>query len=176
MLRIIPFVHKVIEEHIKPSSTVVDATCGNGNDTLFLSNLVTEGTIYAFDIQAKAIENTTNLVKSDNVNVIHDTHEDIKNYIKQVDLVLFNLGFLPNHDKSITTNYKSTLKAIENSLEILNKNGLLIIVLYPGHTEGKIESEKVLEFTSQLNNAYDVSKYEITNKINAPFVILVNKK
>ena len=44
---------------IKPGDTVVDATCGNGNDTLKLCNAVgTKGCVYAFDIQKDALCNT----------------------------------------------------------------------------------------------------------------------
>ena len=34
--RILPFSKTLIKEHIKQDSIVIDATCGNGNDTLFL--------------------------------------------------------------------------------------------------------------------------------------------
>ena len=48
-----------ILEHIKEGDTVVDFTMGNGNDTLFLSKAVGEnGRVYAFDIQAQAVEST----------------------------------------------------------------------------------------------------------------------
>jgi len=45
---------------VKEGDTVVDATCGNGNDTAFLASLVGEnGRVFGFDIQDKAIANTT---------------------------------------------------------------------------------------------------------------------
>ncbi len=43
-------------------------------------------------------------------------------------------------DKSITTNHESTLKAIINSLDMLNNDGLILIVFYP-HPEGKLEAK-----------------------------------
>lgn len=47
---------------------VVDATCGNGNDTLAMLKLVTDesdscgGCVYAMDIQEDAIESTSSLL------------------------------------------------------------------------------------------------------------------
>ena len=37
--RILPFSKTLIKEHIKQDSIVIDATCGNGNDTLFLAQV-----------------------------------------------------------------------------------------------------------------------------------------
>lgn len=33
--RILPFAKSLIQSHISPESVVIDATCGNGYDTLF---------------------------------------------------------------------------------------------------------------------------------------------
>jgi len=64
----------------------VDATCGNGNDTAFLASLVGEnGRVFGFDIQDKAIANTTkkltdlNLI--DRVTLIKDGHQNMDKYI-----------------------------------------------------------------------------------------------
>ena len=36
--RILPFAKTLIKQHIQEDSIVIDATCGNGHDTLFLAN------------------------------------------------------------------------------------------------------------------------------------------
>ena len=38
--RILPFSKSLIQSHITDSSIVIDATCGNGNDTLYLAQHV----------------------------------------------------------------------------------------------------------------------------------------
>ena len=49
----------VLSRAVAPGDTVVDATMGNGHDTLFLCELVgEEGRVYAFDVQAQAVKNT----------------------------------------------------------------------------------------------------------------------
>ena len=58
-LSVLSMAHKLVKEHVSPSDTVVDATCGNGVDTRFLAELVgPRGSVYAFDIQELALENT----------------------------------------------------------------------------------------------------------------------
>ncbi len=139
MFRITTFVQKIICEHLKNNSIAIDATCGNGNDTLFLTSLIDRGKIYAFDIQEIAIERTKNKIKADNVTLILDSHENIKKYVRATDLIIYNLGYLPNHDKKITTNYQSTLKSIAAGLDILKIGGLILVVVYTGHQEGKLK-------------------------------------
>ncbi|WP_078160991.1 methyltransferase domain-containing protein, partial [Staphylococcus aureus] len=80
--RILPFSKTLIKQHITPESIVVDATCGNGNDTLFLAEQVPEGHVYGFDIQDLALENTRDKVKDFNhVSLIKDGHENIEHHI-----------------------------------------------------------------------------------------------
>ena len=46
------------QANIKSDSVLADFTMGNGHDTLYLCGLVPQGTVYAFDIQKEAVENT----------------------------------------------------------------------------------------------------------------------
>ena len=51
--------HEIVERLVKEGDIVVDATAGNGNDTVFLAKLAGEnGKVYAFDIQEKALSKT----------------------------------------------------------------------------------------------------------------------
>src|SRR5690625_1410651 len=97
---IIPFAHELLSRTVNDGDITVDATCGNGNDTLFLSTLVGEnGHVYAFDIQHQAINTTNNLLnehKRKNVTLIHDSHANARQYIEQentLQAVIFNLGY-----------------------------------------------------------------------------------
>lgn len=179
MKRIIEFGHNLLKRNVRDSDITVDMTAGNGNDTLFLSQLSKQ--VYAFDIQNQAINNTKALLdehKRDNVVLIKDSHENITKYIAtRVGGVIFNLGFLPGSDKTITTTTNSTIKAIDASLTILRKDGICVIVCYPGHSEGKHESVAVLEYVSNLpQQQFKVLQYQFINQINnPPFVIAVQK-
>ena len=95
--------------HLKEGDVAVDFTMGNGYDTEFLSKTVGEsGHVYAFDIQAQAVESTAKHLKEvgcpENYTLIHDSHHNVKNYVKEpIKAGMFNLGWLPGGDKSITT-------------------------------------------------------------------------
>lgn len=182
---IIPFAHDLLERAISENDVVVDATCGNGNDTLFLSKLVgSKGHVYAFDIQAQAIKTTKAVLaeeKRDNVTLIHHSHALLDQYIDQKQMItaaVFNLGYLPRSDKTIITKPDSTITAIEKLLPLLKKNGVIVLVVYAGHPGGEEEKNAVIDFVSQLDQKeYFVLKYQFMNLMNnPPFVIAVEKK
>lgn len=182
---IIPFAHELLLKTIKEGDTVIDATCGNGNDTLFLSELVgSTGHVYAFDVQKQAIDTTQTLLdehKRNNVTLIHDSHALIERYVDESTTLaagVFNLGYLPRSDKTIITKPDSTITAIEKLLPLLRKNGLLVLVVYAGHPGGKEEKDAVLQFVSELDQQqYFVLKYGFVNLVNEPpFVIAIEKK
>lgn len=182
---ILPFAHDLLTKAITHNDTVIDATCGNGNDTLFLSNLVgEEGHVYAFDIQKQAIETTENLLidnKRKNVTLIHDSHALIEQYIDNdtsLAAAVFNLGYLPRSDKAIITKPDSTITAIEKILPLLKKGGVIVLVVYAGHPGGMDEKEAVMEFVSELKQEnYFVLQYGFINLRNEPpFVLAIEKQ
>ena len=171
-----------ITPHIRKGGTVVDFTMGNGHDTLWLANQVgKDGRVYAFDIQPQALENTKKLLDEngvDNATLILDSHANVKEYVKESICVgMFNLGFLPGGDKSITTRHESSLAAIEAGIELLCDDGALLIAVYPGHEEGTIEGNMIRELLA----GYDrrkicCSEFHIVNSPSSPFFYLVEKK
>ena len=169
-------VRLICEKIVKSSDYVVDATCGNGNDTLFLSKLAKK--VFAFDIQALAIDKTKKLLDINNiknVQLINDSHDKIDKYLKEYDkkltLILFNLGYLPGENKSITTNHKVVINAIKKGLNMLNNKGIILVVCYP-HEEGKKESKTLLKYLDDNKITYKI--YKNTDNINAPFLIKIN--
>lgn len=178
MLKTTELTHLLIRHIIKEGNRVVDATAGNGHDTLFLSELVgINGKVFSYDIQAQAIDNTKELTKDKtNIEYLLKSHEFIDQ--TNLDLVLFNLGFLPNGDKSITTLKDTTIKSISNLINSydLNPNMHIFIVVYPGHPEGKLESDELLNFTKNLDKHLLVTTYIPHNQNNAPYLITINKK
>lgn len=174
MDKVLDFAHKILKDHINKESICIDATMGNGNDTYFLASLAKK--VYAFDIQEVAITKTKEkCLGLNNIVYILDSHENIKKYVSEsVDGAIFNLGYLPGGDKTITTNFSSTINAIKATLDVLNKKGTIVIVVYPGCDSGLLESNNLLDFLPKLNQKeYEVLKYEFINQINMPPYLLI---
>ncbi len=183
-LSILNKVKQLMNSHIKDNDLVVDATVGNGNDTLFLANLAAKGFVFGFDIQKSAITATTNLLETNNVKnykLFLNDHQEIdnilKDYIGKISLVNFNLGYLPGGEKTITTNVKTTIKALENSLKLLNNKGIILITVYPGHKQGLEEHEALKKYLNNLID-YKIDYYYNTDNESAPYLIKMeaNKK
>ena len=71
-------------------------------------------------------------------------------YFGQVDAIMFNLGYLPGGDKSLTTMEDTTLRAIEDGLSLLAPGGIMTIVVYAGHPSGVGEASEVKNYATQL--------------------------
>ncbi len=158
----------------------IDATLGNGNDTLKLLKAVGKtGFVYGFDIQELAIKNTKNLIgeKFQNYRLFSESHENI-NKIKSADLIIYNLGYMPGSSKEITTLASSTEVSLKKATEILNEGGVIIVVSYLGHENSLKERETVDSFIRNLNQKeFKVEKREFINQVNnPPIVYLIEKK
>lgn len=168
----------IMERTISPGDTVIDCTVGNGNDTISLAELVgSNGKVYGFDIQNRAIESTRNKLKDknllDRVILINDGHENLLHYVKEkVNFIVFNLGYLPQGDKNIVTRPNTTIKAIEESLKILTPGGIILTTCYISHDGGLEEMKKVEEYLSNLNQKeYSTLKFRFINQINNPPIL-----
>lgn len=174
----------IINQRVANGNIAIDATAGNGHDTALLAQLVGEsGKVFAFDVQEIAISNTKIMLEGleliNRVTLIKDGHENIDTYVKsEVDLIIFNLGYLPKGDHNITTKSKTTTIALKKSLELLNKNGILLVVIYSGHDGGKEELIAVENLLNSLDQKkYDTIKIDFINqKNNPPILIGVEKK
>lgn len=182
MEAIIPFSHQLLKETVHPGEVVIDATCGNGHDTLMLGKLVGKtGKVYGFDIQKQAIEQTKALLLKNNIQhaeLIHKGHEHLSDYIDQtVAGAIFNLGYLPRGDHSIITTPDTTIQAIHSILPLLKKRGRVVIVIYYGHAGGMEEKESLLSYSKKLDQKhYQVLQYQFINqKNNPPFVLAIEK-
>jgi len=179
----VPLSHLLIRRFVRRGDHVVDATCGNGHDTLLLADLVgSSGRIWAFDIQKNAIESTSGrLAEADHnstVVLVHAGHETITEHCSgPVKAVVFNLGYLPGGDRSVVTRPESTLAGLEQSLEIIEPGGVVIITLYPGHAGGRQESIILETRLAQLPPAgFHVWRMGQMNVPDtAPYLILIQK-
>lgn len=169
--------------YIKPGDFVIDVTCGNGNDTLFMADLVgPKGRVFAFDVQDIAIKKTKNvLIKAgmlDRVKLVKDDHSEMEKYVNcKIKAVVFNLGYLPGGDKSIVTVPETTIKAIKSSLSLLSVGGIITSVIYSGHKTGLREShilEKYIETLDQRK--YTAMKICPVNQVNNPPYLITIKK
>ncbi|MBE6622558.1 MAG: methyltransferase domain-containing protein [Ruminococcaceae bacterium] len=183
MIDLLTVEKQFIASHVREGGTVVDFTMGNGHDTLWLAQQVGEtGKVYAFDIQPKALENSEKLLRESgcpqNYTLILDSHANVEQYVKEpICAGMFNLGYLPGSDKSVTTLRESTMKAVEGALRLLEDDGGLLIAVYPGHEEGSLEGKMLDEFFATLDRKkICVSKLMIVNSPTSPFFFLVEKR
>ena len=176
--------HKLLSDVLSEGDVAVDATVGNGHDTLFLSQKVkANGHVFGFDIQELAIHNTTQrLVENNatNVTLFHTGHENIGEYLAddvKIKGAIFNLGYLPTSDKKIITTFDTTKIALEWICHHLKDEGRCVVVLYYGHPGGNEEKEEVLAFASKLpQEQYQVMTYQFINQRNCPPICLCIEK
>lgn len=175
------WVQQVIEE----GDLAVDATVGNGHDTAFLARVVgPTGAIAGFDVQQQAIANTRERALEEGweapLSLYCESHAHIAERLRtdfpgrKAKAVMFNLGFLPGGDKSITTASEPTMEALDASIHVLDAAGLLTVVLYPGHPEGARETEAVTAWASGLRPPLAVACTRLLNRsADAPRLIVV---
>lgn len=154
--------HDLIESRVQPGAWVVDATAGNGYDTLLLARLVgTGGRVFAFDVQAAAIEATrARLVEAGLLEIctlICDGHQHMARLLPaeakgKIAAAMFNLGWLPGQDKTCITRTDSTLAALHTTLEWLQPGGIVTIVVYPNHDGGNDEAKAVADWACALSS------------------------
>lgn len=152
-INLVELAQQKAQQHIRQGATVIDATAGNGHDTLMLAKAVGEqGKVFAFDIQHAALTETakrlTNSGLIERVKLIEASHADMVKLIPEeqhsnISLVMFNLGYLPGSDKNIITDGNSTLTALDAASTLLSDDGAMSVIAYPGHSGGDSECDLV---------------------------------
>lgn len=185
--RVLPFSKTLLKMAIEHGDLAIDATIGNGHDTVFLAELVGEnGHVYGFDIQADAIKATASRLSanglSGRVTLFKESHENADACLPEsaagnTAAAIFNLGYLPGGDKEIFTKPQSTIQAIEQLFDLMKTGGIIILVIYHGHPAGKQERDAVLEYVQHLDQKQaHVLQYQFLNQKNsAPFLIAIEK-
>ena len=183
MLDLLALQKYFILEHLKEGDIAVDFTMGNGHDTEFLSKTVGEsGHVYAFDIQEQALSSTADNLKNagcpNNYSLILDSHHNVKNYVDvPIKAGMFNLGYLPGGNKKITTMRETTMPAIEAAISLLDRDGILLIAVYPGHAEGDAEGKMIAEYLSTLVRfQYCATRINILNSPTSPYFYVIEAK
>ena len=180
-MRLTEKVHQILTNHLEEGDQAIDATAGNGYDTLFLAEQVgPSGKVIAIDIQDSAIRSTREKLESagliDRVKLVTDDHATalrnlIASNVGKVAAITFNLGYLPGSDKSIQTETESTEEALAASIQLLNPGGFLCVTAYRGHSGGIAEAETVEAFMRKSQTeGHAVDCYEPESSSSPPIL------
>ncbi|MFP4069940.1 MAG: tRNA (mnm(5)s(2)U34)-methyltransferase [Verrucomicrobiota bacterium] len=152
MRRLTEFAHQQLADHLRRGDAAIDATAGNGHDTLELARLVgTEGRVVAVDLQDAALGATRRQLNGrgwlDRCELHLGDHATVLAKLEgSFQAAVFNLGYLPGSDKSVRTAPTTTLAALDHCRRLLAPGGLLLVTAYRGHPGGPEEAEAVADW------------------------------
>ena len=169
-MRATDLAHLLMRQAVKPGDFAVDATVGNGHDTLLLAELVgPSGRVFGFDVQEAALAETAKRTGHlPQVSLIHAGHEALAEHLPETGAagepaglagVMFNLGYLPGAPRDIITRAETTIAGLDRALARLKVHGLVTLVLYPGHEGGAEEADAVRAHAGQLGEDFAVSRH-----------------
>ena len=182
-MQMVERVHRLLTAHMKPGDRAVDATVGNGWDTLKLCELVGgKGKVYGFDIQKEAVLRTKERLAqagfAGRAEIFCCSHSEVEHYIHEnIQAFTMNLGYLPGGDKQIVTRSESTLRALEALTKLLGPGGLGLVLVYYGHPGGLEEKAAVETFmASRTSDWGQILRTEIVNRKNCPPILYIMEK
>tara|TARA_B100001564_G_scaffold201176_1_gene169180 strand:- start:257 stop:823 length:567 start_codon:yes stop_codon:yes gene_type:complete len=185
-MRLTEKVHHILKNHLQEGDRIIDATAGNGYDTLFLAKQVgRSGKVIAIDIQDCAIRSTREKLESagliDRVRLVADDHSValeklITNNVGMVAAITFNLGYLPGSDKSIQTRAENTEEALAASIQLLSPGGYLCVTAYRGHSRGAVEAETVETFMRKSQSEGHAVDRHQPESSNSPPILWVLRR
>ena len=179
--------HSYWEKIVQPGDHVIDATCGNGHDTLKLCHLALSqagGSVYGFDNQKQAVVATQKLLETlppamqQKCVIEHRCHSTFPENFKMESfkLIVYNLGYLPGGDKVMTTQSSTTIQSLLRAQDLLMHGGVLSVTCYPGHPEGAIEEKTLIEFAQSLSpKEWSCCHHQWVNRCLAPSLLLIQK-
>ena len=175
--------HQLIRRHFQSEGaelrTALDATCGNGYDTEFLCSLGFKS-VFAFDVQSQAMSATKQRLESagfNNYTLLLQSHADLDSFIhSKLDCAMFNFGYLPRGDKSITTQSESSLVAIKKTVGLLAQNGILSALCYPGHEQGYKETNALVDYFHSLPTEFKLKEVRSVGATDrTPLLLMLTK-
>ncbi|MFT4177520.1 MAG: class I SAM-dependent methyltransferase [Luteolibacter sp.] len=176
--------HTLLREVIAVGDVAIDATAGNGHDTVFLAECVGgNGSVLAFDVQEAAIASASARVSAagfaERVRFFLESHANLAAHVEpaSVAAVIFNLGYLPGEDHARTTQADETVRALGQAKRVLKSGGVLAVVCYPGHEAGAVEAAAVeVWMTALAGEKWRVAKYAALGTLKpAPFLLIGRK-
>jgi hypothetical protein len=176
----IDLAHHYWQRILKQGGWAIDATCGNGKDTLKLAELLAgkPGGIIGIDIQQAAIDKTSKLLQAHLVHLFCQCHSTFPSIAQEhpIQLIIYNLGYLPGGDKQLTTTTSSTQQSIRNGLELIVPGGALCITCYPGHEEGGREEQELLRELTRLDaKRWNICYHTFPNRMLSASLFLIQK-
>ena len=179
----VPLAHFLLRQRISPGDLVVDATCGNGQDTLLLAELAGEGgRVWGFDLQPQAISATRALLEAHgrlaSVELILAGHERLAEFVPGgVAAAVFNLGYLPGGDCSLVTSPESSVAALTQAAALLKPSGIITVALYTGHAGGPDEAQAVERWGAALPpKSFNVwCNRQLNRPATAPYLVVVER-
>lgn len=184
----IDLAHHYWKQVVQKGDTVIDATCGNGRDTLVLAGLALEngkGHLIGLDIQKKALQRTEKLLREhlplesmESITLLEQSHADFPAICSRntIRLIVYNLGYLPQGNKSLTTMTGTTMVSVDKALQLLVPGGVISITCYPGHEEGYREEQALESWLKCLNPMfYNICHHRWLNREQSPSLILIQK-
>jgi hypothetical protein len=173
---------------VKEGDTVIDATCGNGRDTLKLCQLaisLDKGEVYAFDVQSEAIHSTLRYISmhlsfehQKRLHVERRCHSSFPTSLifASIKLIVYNLGYLPGGNKTYTTRLATTLQSLQQAQELVQPGGVISITCYPGHSEGALEQEGLLDYMKNLPiQTWSCCHHIWINRLQSPSLMLIQR-
>lgn len=165
-----------IRQQVTEGDFCIDATMGNGNDTLLLSQLCkTTGKVLAFDIQKQALAATREKLVAEhapqNYTLLLESHANMSKYAEadSISYIVFNFGYLPGGDHSLATRGETSIQALTQALSLLKKGGMISLCIYSGGDSGFDERNQILSWLKELDpHKYLVIKSEYYNRPNNP--------
>jgi methylase of polypeptide subunit release factors len=183
MLRATELAHSLLRQALRPGDWAIDATVGNGHDTLFLAEQAgAAGRVFGFDVQEQALASAAKrLGDLSHVTLYHAGHERMSEFLPEeakgrIAAVMFNLGYLPGNDHSVTTHSETTIAAVDQALGILAVKGIITLVLYTGHPGGAEEAADVLAHATNLPAQFAATRFQRLNTASpAPELLAIER-
>ncbi len=182
------FAHSMVSARLAEGGLAVDATIGNGHDTLLLSKYALqslEGEVLGFDVQEPALISTRQRLEKaqidlSRVSLYQEGHENLEKRLagRKPDVVMFNFGYLPGVNKVITTEAETSVSALSQACHSLAPSGLITVMCYTGHEEGVKEAAAVKSWAETLSDdSYRSLSYQYLNAPHdPPFLLLIERK
>lgn len=176
-----------VKKSLSAGGNAIDATAGNGYDTLFLAQHVgPNGQVFVFDIQEAALAKTRERLDQagllERAQLFLQSHHHLGDSLPpelkgQIHAVMFNLGYLPHGDPTIITQPETTIPALNIALEWLISGGVITTALYTGHPGGQEECDQIIQWASSLSpKSYQVMWQQFINRNHPPSLLVIEKR
>jgi hypothetical protein len=187
----------LLAQTLKSGDVAVDATAGNGYDTLTLARLVlngdsgSRGRVVSVDVQQKALDTTSKRLLDEfpeetiesGVEFVlgnHRSWENLNEWVgadreSTVKAWVYNLGYLPGGDKSILTQTEDTLDSLREAASRTALGGLMCVTCYRGPLHDEETAAVRAEMASWAQSDWRVCEFAPLNWPASPIVMTAHR-